>query len=415
MLARHTRSKRTAHWTTPCLRVCLCSSREQWYATHGAAYAARAQAQATARALNGSSSSSQLNGTSSFGGTAARPMSARTASTRDLMATALSVSSPRLVDPTDPHFTRPQTVVKRVTRQVEEPYWREVAVPIKTDQIVDVYVPRQVKTTGLTEVEALTERVDADGRKIAVPVRRYQPTEKWVTVQVPEQRLQKVDAVRVDQVRESRLVEVEEDHQYELQPVPTGRANVVNTRELPGTGRRIEGRTMGRTFDPRDPALANVGTDVYRSNGTPRSARGNGYSEQPASARFNEPQPNSARSQASSNGGNEYGQGFYAQQSPPPAFQPRPFSASSPPPNSRLGFKVRTSSTQSPGTCTVIDVDPSGAAARCGLRQGDVVLSANGQRVATMQDFKNCVSNSRGPLLMQVKRGADRMVVTLHR
>jgi hypothetical protein len=414
-------------------------ARERWNRTHGVAYE-EAKAARTGRKneLNG-------NGTQSFGGTSARPVSAQPSS-RSLQATqgagyngtqqpstgvtqsgrphevfanAVAVGTPRLANQNDKDFTAPQTVTKRVVRQVEVPTTRQVKVPIKTTQIVEVMVPRQVASKKLVEYDAMTEReeeyeevqsipstrqkevlvktyvtepyhrevVVKKTRRVPVPVKRFKEVEAWTTVQVPEQRTIEVDGVRVDTVNETKLVEVEEWHQYEMKPVPTGEATVIGMKDI-GTGRRLSGRTTGRVFAHNDPAHQHLANDDQYSG---RASSRNG------GASYNNLRPQSAAPR---------GTGNLSQR-----FQPQSGASSD---SRRLGFKVRTS-TSGPGKCVVNEVEPGQLAARSGLKPNDEILSANGRQTNSLNDFKLAVGQSKGPLLLQVKRGSDRFVVTLQR
>jgi len=53
----------------------------------------------------------------------------------------------------------------------------------------------------------------------------------------------------------------------------------------------------------------------------------------------------------------------------------------------------------------------SGPAAEAGLRQGDVVLSANGSPVSSVEDLRNAVEKSKGHIALLVQRGDSRLFV----
>ena len=198
---------------------------------------------------------------------------------------------------------------------------------------------------------------------------------------VPQQKAIQVDGVRVDEVNETKLVEVEEYQTFQLKPVPTGQPELIRTKEL-GTGRRLSGRVTGRNlYHAADPAVQHLAND-----------------SQPPSQRSS--RPSSAQRYSATNG-------YPSQRSV--TSQPTASSESR-----RLGFKVRTSTSQ-PGTCQVFDVEPGLLAARSGLKAGDIILSTNGRQTNTLQDFKNSVGASMGPILLQVRRGTDRFVITLQR
>lgn len=378
------------------------AARERWYATHGAAYAAR---QATLKAAKAQAQGAQPQGQTPR--TMSGSASARGTLSSGLTGTAWGSQSARTLGHTgslsrednggysDP-FTSPSYVTRRELHTQEVPYVRQVAVPVTTSKVVEVLVPKRVQTKKLVESDEYTEREQLV--RVQVPVRRYRQVDDWTTVMVPEQRETVVNGLRVDELEETKLVEQEELRQYALQPVPTGRVEVLTQRDLGHTGRRVARRSGQHVYEEGDPRVAGLPLEpdtpsAYR----PRSAASSGRSR-----------PSSARSGYY---GQSFGAGASFSQSQPLQQQ---YGQSQQPQSQRLGFRVRTSSAN-PGTCVVFDVESGGLAQRGGLKGGDVILSTNGRQTASLQDFKNAVAGSRGPLLLQVRRGTDRFVITLHR
>ena len=58
-------------------------------------------------------------------------------------------------------------------------------------------------------------------------------------------------------------------------------------------------------------------------------------------------------------------------------------------------------------------VQPRSPAARLGLRQGDVIIGVNRQRIATMQDFEKLAGADQAELLLHVRRGASAFFIVV--
>ena len=81
----------------------------------------------------------------------------------------------------------------------------------------------------------------------------------------------------------------------------------------------------------------------------------------------------------------------------------------------RLGLAVRPLSAEEKHE---IDVDDGlvvegaeGAAAEAGIQPGDVVLSANGKPVSSVEDLRKAVANSKDHIALLVQRGEGRLFV----
>lgn len=61
----------------------------------------------------------------------------------------------------------------------------------------------------------------------------------------------------------------------------------------------------------------------------------------------------------------------------------------------------------------VSEVSPGSAAARAGLRQGDVIMSANKQRVKSIAELRKAAAASEDRLLLQVRRGRAALYIVL--
>lgn len=335
-------------------------AREQWNATHGVAYAARAAQAAQARArADALGVVAQGNG---FGGL---PLSATQMQQTQQQqqqspyaytngngpASARSGSGYSSASPRGLGSSRSGSATARVETHM---------------------VPRLVRSVGVVEEDALTEREElyeelvpvVRTRRVSVPVKRLREVDRWVEVLAPEQRV--VD----DGVG----------------------ANAGANANANGNGPASFRSTNGSANGGQGPQSA-------------RYSYGFSPYDLPTGQQTQTQRPLSARSNAS----NGYGYGYSA-----PQQQQQPYMGMTQTGSQRLGFKVRASSTL-PGTCVVVEVEAAASAGRAGLRPGDILISTNGQRVANLQDVKNAIGNSRGPILLQVKRGADRFVVTLQR
>jgi hypothetical protein len=312
-----------------------------------------------------------------------------------------------LSDPTDPLFaSQPASLTRKVVRQVEVPSIRKQLVPTKQTVVMDVLVPKQVKSVQLQEVEALTEREEqyeefqavpavrrkkvymeryvhepylkqvpvVKTRRVQVPVKKLREVETYSIVQCPEQRAVVVDGFREEMVPENKVVEVEEYQTYEMRPVPTGMSQPIQARDIAYNGTS----TL---------PSANASQQFYSQ----RSPTSSSFRPQTAS-------PSSSQ---------KFGTTF-------PPLSPSASASRLLPTQNRLGFKVRSSAT-APNICEVYEVEPNCAASKAGLRVRDIVLSVNGQQTQSLQTFKNVVKASRGPLLVQIKRGADRFILTMQR
>ena len=62
----------------------------------------------------------------------------------------------------------------------------------------------------------------------------------------------------------------------------------------------------------------------------------------------------------------------------------------------------------------VTDVDPEGAAADKGIRQGDVIMEINGTQVESLEDVKSALDKSAGkPVRLLISSGGQVVYVTV--
>ena len=387
-------------------------------ATHGAAYAARAletargkeAAAAAALAATGSNaSSSQLGG--GFGGTAARPLSA-SISARPASARTQQQGQFNGYDP-----SRPVAGAASFTPRFVAPSssTRAVQAPVRSLATMTVLVPRQVRrVVCVEEVDGLTERDEEyeelelvpvrKTRRVQVPCKRLVQREVWDTVQVPEQR-----TVEVVQATTTR--------QRQLAPQTTTTVTLEQFRETNNGGGYRYTNGNGSTPSAR-PASARQPYSQQQQQQQPQQ-----YQHQLQRPTTTTTASNAARgSGAGPLSQSQQLQAFHAPPPQPPQPQQPPVSSPTPSSSIRrpdlpagLGFKVRVRS-GAPGVVCVCGVDALGPAGRAGLRVGDLLLSLNGQSAASLQDLKSAVAAAtRGPVLLHIKRGQNRMLVTLQR
>lgn len=209
-------------------------------------------------------------------------------------------------------------VTKKVIRHVEVPVWQEVKVPVKHETLVEGTEKVMVKTkkivevpttkTVLEEYKDIEERVvpgekqhwehywpstgmdprikevwvrKADPgaekrrvevtktRQVQVPTTALQEVEQLVEVDVPTTRRVAMDAFRVDKIQGSKVVEVEEEHDFELRPVLHRAARVTDIRDrsdLAATSRNFNGTSRihgAEVFATTDSAIAHLPTDFH--------------------------------------------------------------------------------------------------------------------------------------------------------
>lgn len=198
-----------------------------------------------------------------------------------VLSRAVRVGSPVSVD-SDP-AEDDRVITKRYVREVEVPYTRQVKVPVEVDKVVTTTMRTKVPTTRIVEVpgwreveEVYTETQEVPAvrekevwvkkivqepymkkvevkktRKAKVPATDYKEVTELVEVEVPVDRLTKGEGYRVDEVEDTKLVEVEEFETFRLQPYPTGERQVAKTREIGAVKSR--GAHLTRT----------IGSEIY--------------------------------------------------------------------------------------------------------------------------------------------------------
>jgi hypothetical protein len=214
-------------------------------------------------------------------------------------------------------------------------------------------------------------------REVCVPTTVLREVDDWEVVQVTENRAVEVPGYRVDEVQDSKLVEVEELQNYSLQPQSTGHAQVISTRDIgPINGFHHSRRFGTEVFHPQDQRHAGIEEDSQPFSGS--------MSARPRSAAFR-----------------QVGQQAMTARGAPPAN------------SDTIGFKVRDGDANG---VVVYRVAPGEAAERAGVRQGDVVVYVNNRPSRNLNEFRQVINGSVGPVLLQVRRrGVQKLMLTVHR
>ena len=323
----------------------------------------------------------------------------------DIYNKAVAVSSPRLAG-IDGDIDPQATIRKTVLRRVEVPFTRSVQVPTQVVKLVPTTVEQKVPVKKLVQVpgyqtvnesyieyedrqairekevwvkkivpEMYVERVPIQKvRQVQKPTQVIKEVETWETVQVPTTRRVVVDGFRVDEVPDSKVVEVEEEQTFALRPEPVGPNEIKSTRDL------------GRLQNPHSHLPdAPYGT---QSSGAPLSQAGL-------------PQPRFG----SSNGYNR----------PSPTNQQPSYNM---PPSNPLealrsyGLNVdETHTRHTDGTGVVVTrIDRGGAAARAGLQVSDIITSVQGRPATTVAEFVALLQRAPNGATLQVNRDGRRNI-----
>jgi hypothetical protein len=373
----------------------------------------------------------------------------------DIYAKAVNVSDRRVVE--DPAPMAP-TYQQRVLRRVEVPYTRKVKVPVRTKKIVEGTIRQKVPTKRLVEVpvkqlveEEYTEFEEREAirekeiwvKKIVpekyierVPVKKVRQVEKmgtemreieeWVEMDVPTSRVVEVDGYRVDDVEDTKMVEVEEVQEMEAVWQPRGDACVTRTRELGRVPGSHLARSQGQVVhDPNAEGLEQLDQDS--------NPEGSLSGTQPVPVR------SSSQRGLYAGGGGERPNSFYRasadyrpnSRDPNDVFSaetytdPRFIRAAGDfhstaghnlPQQSRpgsLGLSVKNTHTRhtNGSGCQITKIDHGGAAARAGLLQNDIITAVNGQPTNTVHEFARAVGNVSGPVVVTANRDGRRNVV----
>lgn len=231
-------------------------------------------------------------------------------------------------------------------------------------------------------------------RQVSVPTTVLKQVDDWEIVQVTENKAIDVPGFRIDEVQDSKLVEVEELQNYQLQPTSTGQAQVLSYRDIgPVNGFHHSRRLGTEVFHPQDPRHAMVEEDQQPFSGTNRGPASAKQQQQPHTGRSNTFRSSGQAISGSNTARSELGTTSDLDRS--------------------IGFKVRDGDANG---VVVYRVSPGEAAERAGVRTGDVVIYCNNRPSRNLAEFRQVLNASSGPVLLQVRRrGAQKLMLTLHR
>lgn len=333
---------------------------------------------------------------------------------RDIYTKATAVSSPRLAGSSanvDPNATMSQTVLRRV----EVPFTRSVQVPTQVVRLEPTLVEQRVPVKRFVEVpgfqavnesyidyeerEAIRER-EVWVKKVVperyverIPVQRVRTVQRpttvireetaWETVAVPTTKRVVVPGYKVEQVADSKVVEVEEEQQFALRPEPMGPPEIRSTRDLgrlPNALSHLPDAHPGAR--PEGVPVSQGGMYPYRSPpgqaAAPVFGGMNGYTNRPASA-----SPQASRAPAN----------------------PLEFLRAH-------GMSVdETHSFHTDGTGVVVTrVERGSDAARAGLQLNDIITAVQGRPVQTVAEFVALLQRAPGAVTLHVNRDGRRNI-----
>lgn len=330
----------------------------------------------------------------------------------DIYNKAVAISSPRLGGITgalgEPAVDPQSTIRKTVIRRVEVPFTRTVQVPTQVVKLVPTTVEQKVAVKRLVESpgyqtvnesyveyedreairekevwvkkivpERYVERVAVQKvRQIQKPTTVVKEIESWEVVQVPTTRRVVVPGFRVEEVADSRLVEVEEEQTFALRPEPIGPNEIKSTTDL--------GRLQNPNSHLPDAPYGSQpqGTPVGRGFGSPQFGSSQGY---------NRPSPPAAAASSS------------------------PFGGSAANPLDALrsyGLGVdETHTRHTEGTGVVVTrIERGGVAARAGLQVGDIITAVQGRPTSTVAEFVQLLQRALGAVTLNVNRDGRRNI-----
>lgn len=302
-----------------------------------------------------------------------------------------------------------QTTQELKLRTVKVPFTRKVKVPVKTQRIVPVRVQRRVPTKRVVEVDGFKEveetytevqerpairkkaiyikkmvperyvkRVEVPRtRRVRVPVKVKREVDDFDTVSVVEQRPVEVQGYRVDELQESKVMEVPPGHPHYNLPSARQSAN-------PSSTRRVRGNQV---YHPEDERVVDLAVDY----------------DQPASR--------------STSRIGKVGSAIVQKQKPRPKKSSRKPALSSRrramAPPAKIGLRLAEGHEQG---CVVSRVNRGGSSDQAGLQVQDVVMYVNNRPTRNKAEFKEIISSNNGPLYLTVKRrGAGKLKLTVMR
>jgi len=366
----------------------------------------------------------------------------------DLYQTAINISDARAAED-DPE--RPPNYRQKVTRRVEVPYTRKVKVPTTTTKVVPTSVLVKVPVKKLVQVpaykivdEEYTVFEDREAvrekeiwvkqvvpekyiqkvpvkmtRQVKKPTQEIKEVEEMVEVNVPSTQAVQVEGYRIDDVEDTKVVEVEEFQEFEYLPHPTGNSELARTREI------------GRL--PNSRIARNVGSDTFHHDHP--SVRALDLDSNPGGQNVSADYGASITGQMGGMNMGGYGAGNgYGTNRPDPSqpnfasdnfthtdyIRPAGKDLSLLATNTQmvkqasggLGLGVKNTHTRhSDGTGVLVTrVDSGGAAALAGLLENDIITSINEYPTLTVEEFAAALGQFQGPIQIKFNRDGRRNI-----
>lgn len=359
----------------------------------------------------------------------------------DLYAKSINISDAK---PAEEDPSAPPNYRQKVTRRVEVPFTRKVKVPTRTTKIVPTTVEMRVPVKKLVTVpsfkvvdeeytvfeereavrekeiwvkqivpEKYMQKVPVKmTRQVKKPHQEIREVEEMVSVQVPSTQAVEVDGYRIDDVEDTKVVEVEEFQEFEYKAHPTGQSELSRTREMGRLPNSRIARNIGEdTFHEQHPDIRGLDLDSnpgyanerpfsasqgYQQGGAPGQQQGGGMRD-PFEPDFS--QDNFTHTDFIRAAGKNLSMGSVDTE------MVRKSKAG-------LGLSVRNTHTRhSDGTGVLIThVDNGGKAALAGLVDSDIITSINGMPTQTVEEFAAALQASDGPLNVRCNRDGRKNV-----
>jgi len=362
----------------------------------------------------------------------------------DLYARAINVSDSR---PSEDEPNRPPNYRQKVTRRVEVPYTRKVKVPTTTTKVVPTSVLVKVPVKKLVQVpsykivdeeytvfedreavrekeiwvkqivpETYTQKVPVKmTRQVKKPTQEIREVEEMVEVNVPSTQAVQVDGYRIDDVEDTKVVEVEEFQEFEYLPHPTGNSEMARTRELGRLPQSRIARNIGSdTFHREHPNVRALDLDSNPGfENASMGGPGGGMGRQGSGGMGRPGSSGMGRNPRAPNFGND---NFSHTDFIRPAGKDLNMMATNTQmvkkTSGGLGLSVKNTHTRhSDGTGVLITrVEDGGAAALAGLLENDIVTAVNGTCTNTVEEFAAALGANPGSVKMTFNRDGRRNV-----
>lgn len=306
-----------------------------------------------------------------------------------LLSRAVGVSDERVVEDTLDSRARSTTMRRVIVKNVEVPVKRQVKVPIKTTKIVPssmkqrVLVKRLVEVPGFKEIDEEYTTVEHRSvmrdkevwvkkivqeevmepyevrrtRKKRIPTTSVKEVEEWQEVNVTTDQAVETEGFRVDDVEDTKLVEVKEEQLYELVPRLKDERILMSARDL---GIQLRDRHLTR----------HIGTRTYAE----REVAGIALDEFPSDTEVVHVHVKHMRQ--------------------------------------RIGMVVSQTRSESRGVRVKL-IRSGYPAEKAGLRAGDVITHVDGAEVHTLDTFRHQVYKSAKTLVFTIIRGSETKRITV--